>query len=86
MVWVHAIQFENILTHGKILKVLAIVVYFHSRSQRFFVDVSFRFLNNLCRYTACGNFAILMSLMQHVKGYLLTLNFDFDVPLDINDQ
>ena len=32
-----------------------------------------------------SNFALLLSLMQGVTDYLLTLqNFDFDIPLDIN--
>ena len=53
-------------------KVLAIFVYLHSQSQLFFVDVSFEFSNDHCRCTAYGNFAILLSLMQHVTGYLLT--------------
>ena len=36
---------------------------------------------------ASGNFAIILSLMQRVMGYLLTLkNFDFDVSLDINGR
>ena len=57
---------------------LAVIVYLHSETQRFFVDVSFKFSNAPCRYTAYGNFAILLSLMQRVMGYLLTLpNFDF---------
>ena len=60
-------------TSWKTLKVLAIVVYLHSQSQRFFVDVSFKFLVNRCGQTAYGNFAILLSLMQRVTGYLLTL-------------
>ena len=67
-----------VLTHGSNTKTLAIVVYLHSQSQRFFVDISFKFLNNRCRYTAYGNFAILLSLMQRDTGYLLTLpDFDF---------
>ena len=61
-----------VLTHCKTLKVLAIFVYLHSQSQRFFVDVSFKFSNDHCRCTAYGNFAILLSLMQRVTGYLLT--------------
>ena len=68
----------DVLTHGKTLKVLAGVIYLHTQSQRFFVDVSFKFSNNRCMYTAYGNFSILLSLMQRVTGYLLTLqDFDF---------
>ena len=63
---------------SKTLIVLAIGVYLHSQSQRFFVDVSFKFSNNRYRYTAYGNCAILLSLMQCGTGHLLTLqNFDF---------
>ena len=59
-------------------KRLAVVVYFHSQSQRFFVDVSFKFSNNRCMYTAYGNFGILLSIMQCLTVYLLTLQyFDF---------
>ena len=47
-------------------------VYLHSRSQRFFVDVSFKFSNDHCRCSAYGNFAILLSVMQLLTGYLLT--------------
>ena len=62
----------------KTLKVLAVIVYLHSQTQRFFVDVSFKFSNDCCRYTAYGNFAILLFLMQCVMGYLLALqDFDF---------
>ena len=56
----HAVRFE----------VIMVFVFFnnlhnlHFQSQRFFVDVSFKFSNNRCRYTAYGNFAILLSLMQ----------------------
>ena len=65
-------------THRKTLKVLAVIVYLHSQKQRFFVDVSFKFSNDLCRYTAYGNFAILLFLMQRVMDYLLALqDFDF---------
>ena len=86
-------QFENsqfymvayVLTHGKTLKRLAVIVYLHSQAQRFFVDVSFKFSNDHGRYTAYGNFAILLFLMQRVKDYLLALK-DFDVSLDINGQ
>ena len=46
--------------------------FLHSQSQRFFVDVSFKFSNDRCMCTAYGNFAILLYLMQHVTGYLLT--------------
>ena len=36
---------------------------------------------------ASGNFAIILSLMQRVMGYPMTLNFfDFDVSLDINGR
>ena len=59
--------------HGKTLTVLAFFVYLHSRSQRFFVDIGFKFTNNRCRFTAYANFAILLSLTQHVTCYLLTL-------------
>ena len=63
---------------SKNTKNLAVIVYLYSQTQRFFVDVSFKFSNTHCRYTAYGNFAILLSLMQHAAGYLLTLqNFDF---------
>ena len=61
----------------KTLKVLAVIVYLHSQKQRFFVDVSFKFSNDRCRYTAYGNFAILLFLMQRVMDYLLALH-DFD--------
>ena len=62
----------------KTLKVLAVIVYLHSQTQRFFVDDSFKFLNDRCRYTAYGNFAILLCLMQRVMEYLLALkDFDF---------
>ena len=34
-----------------------------------------------CRYNAYSNFTILLSVMQHVMGYLLTLqDFDFYAP------
>ena len=62
----------------KTLKVLAVIVYLHSQTQRFFDDVSFKFSNDRCRYTACGNFAILLFLMQRVMEYLQALQgFDF---------
>ena len=67
------ISFSSWLTHGKTLKVLEIFAYLHSQSQRFSVDVSCTILNNRCRFTAYGNFEILLSLMQRVTGYLLTL-------------
>ena len=55
--------------------------------QRFFVDVSFKFSNDRCRYTAYGYFPILLFLMQRVMDYLLALKeFDFNVFLDINGQ
>ena len=61
-------------------KRLAIVVYLHSQSQRFFVDVSFKFSNNRCMYTAY-NMVIsryFLSLMQCLTVYLFTLQyFDF---------
>ena len=46
--------------------------FIYTQSQGFFVDVSFKFSNDHCRCTAYGNFAILLSLMQRVTGYLLT--------------
>ena len=50
----------------------------YSQSQRLFVDISFKFLNNRCRCTAYGNFAMPLSLMQRCAGYLLTIQyFDF---------
>ena len=52
---------------------MAIFVYLHSQSQRFF-DASFKFSNDHCRCTAYGNFAILLFPMQRVTGYLLTPN------------
>ena len=62
----------------KTLKVLAVIVYLHSQSQRFFVEFSFKFSKDRCRYTAYGNFAILFFLMQRVMDYLLALqDFDF---------
>ena len=62
----------------KTLKVLAVIVYLHSQTQRFFVDVSFNFSNDCCRYTAYGNFVIFWFLMQRVVDYLLALqDFDF---------
>ena len=73
----------------KTLKVLAVIVYLHSQKQRFFVDVSFKFSNDRCRYmyTAYGNFAILLFLMHllwticwHYKILI------FEVSLDINGQ
>ena len=37
-----------------------------------------KFSNYRCRYTANGNFAILLFLMQRVMGYLMALqDFDF---------
>ena len=63
---------------SKTLNVLVIGVYLHSQSQRFFVDVSFKFSNNRYRYTAYGSCAILLSLMQCSTGHLLTLqDIDF---------
>ena len=56
----HAVRFD----------VIMVFVFFNnlhnllSQSQRFFVDVSFKFSNNRCRYIAYGNCAILLSLMQ----------------------
>ena len=71
----------------KTLKILAVVVYLHSQTQRFFVDVSFRFSNDRCRYTAIGNFVILLFRMQRVMNYLFALqDFDFDVSLGISGQ
>ena len=68
-------------------KKLAVVVYLHSQTQRFFVDVSFRFSNDRCRYTAIGNFVILLFRMQRVMNYLFALqDFDFDVSLGISVQ
>ena len=62
----------------KTLKVLAVIFYLHSQTQRFFVDVSFKFLNDRCRYTGYDNFAKLLFLMQRVMEYLLLLqDFDF---------
>ena len=62
----------------KRLKVLAVIVYLHSQTQRFFVDASFKFSKDRCRYKAYSNFAILLLLMQRVMDYLLALqNFDF---------
>ena len=58
-----------VLTHRKTLKVLAIVVYLYSQSQRFFVKVSFKVSNNRCRYSVYGNFAMILSLMQRSTGY-----------------
>ena len=74
-------QFKNIQFHlvairpnsSKNTKILAVIVYLHSQTQCFFVDVSFKFSTTRCRYTAYGNLAILMSLKQCVTGYLLTL-------------
>ena len=40
----------------------------------FFVDISFKFSNDCCRYTVYGNFAILLFLMQRVMDYLLALH------------
>ena len=57
---------------------LAVIVYLHSQMQRFFVDVSFKFSNDRCRYTTYGNFAILLFLMQRVLDYLFALQ-DFDI-------
>ena len=71
----------------KTLKNLAVIVYLHSQTQRFFVDVSFRFSNDRCRYTAIGNFLILLFRMQRVMNYLFALqDFDFDVSLSISGQ
>ena len=71
----------------KTLKNLAVIVYLHSQTQRFFVDVSFRFSNDRCRYTAIGNFVILLFRMQRVMNYLFALqDFDFDVSLGISGQ
>ena len=51
---------------------------FTPQTQRFFVDVSFKFSNDRCNYTAYGNFAILLFLIQRVMDYLLALqDFDF---------
>ena len=64
----------------KTLKVLTVIVYLHSQTQHFFkvVDVSFKFSNDRCRYTAYGNFAKLLFLMQRVMDYLLALqDFEF---------
>ena len=62
----------------KTLKVLAVIVYLHSQTQRFFVDVSFKFSNGRCRYTAYGSFTILLFLMQRNMDYLLAVQ-DFDL-------
>ena len=44
----------------------------------FLVDVSFKFSDDRCWYTAYCNFAILLFLMQRVMDYLLALqDFDF---------
>ena len=67
----------------KILKGLTIVVYQHSQSPRFFVNVS-NFLKKMCnlfRYVA-----ILLSSMQCVEGFLVTLKTIIDVQLCLNDQ
>ena len=66
-------QFENIQFYlvairpnsWKTLKVLAVIVYLHSQTQRFFVDVSFKFSNDRCRYTTYGNFANTRSWNLH---------------------
>ena len=89
-------QSENIQFHlvairpnsSKNTTILAVIVYLHSQTQCFFVDVSFKFSNTRCRYTAYGNLAILLTLKQCVTGYLLTLQefVFFDVLLDINGQ
>ena len=66
------------IRHNSWKKVLAIIVYLPSQTQRFVVGVSFKFSNDRCRYTVYGNFAILLFLMQRVVDYLLALqNFDF---------
>ena len=53
----------------------------------FLCDVSFRFSNDCCRYTAIGNFVILLFRMQRVMNCLFALqDFDFDVSLGISGQ
>ena len=54
-----------VLTHFKTLNVLGVNFYLHS--------VSCNFSNSRCRLNAYGNSAILLSLMQRITGYLLTL-------------
>ena len=72
------IWYLYVLTHGKTLKVLAVIVYLHPQTQRFVVDVNFKFSNDRCMYTAYGNVAIILFFMQRVMDYLLALqDFDF---------
>ena len=59
-------------------KIFGVIVYLNSQTQRFFVDVSFKFSKDRCRYKAYINFVILLLLMQRVMDYLLALqDFDF---------
>ena len=77
--------FTGTLNHNqnknKQTKSLVVIVYLHSETQRFFVDAidyQLQVFKRLCRYMASGGFAIILSLMQRVMGYPLTLqNFDF---------
>ena len=60
-------------------------VYLHSQTQRFFVDVSFKFSNDRCRHMAISQYFcflcnVLWAICWHYKILI------FDVSLDINGQ
>ena len=52
-------------------KVLEIVVYLHSHSQRFFANVSLNFSNSNYRCMTFAHVAILLSFMQWDEEYLV---------------
>ena len=60
------------------------IVLLHSHSQRFFANVSFKFLNINNRRVTSAYVAILLSLMQLIKEYLLATFFIIPDPNDIN--
>ena len=66
MLAIHPYSWKNTL-------IFTIVLYLHFDLQRFFIDISSKFSNSLCWYTAYENFATLLSLMQRITGYLMTL-------------
>ena len=60
-------QFELVarcLDNTKTRKVSEIVVYLHSKSQRFFANVSLNFSNSNCRFMAYAHVAKLLSVIQ----------------------
>ena len=62
------------LTNGKTRNVSEIDVNLHSQSQRFFANVSLNFSNSNYRCMVFAHVAILWSLMQRGREYLVALS------------